>query len=53
MDTIKSKIIEPFRIVGNWNVQSKKLMEKFSQLTDADLKFDRVRKWIYLPEKHD
>lgn len=40
MDLINSEIIEPFRIVGNWDIQSKRLKEKFSQLTDADLKFE-------------
>jgi hypothetical protein len=40
MDIIKTKIIEPFKIVGDWAVQSKKLREKFSQLTDEDLKFE-------------
>jgi hypothetical protein len=40
MDTIKNKIIEPFKVVGDWNVQSKKLKGKFPQLTDADLKFE-------------
>lgn len=31
---------ETFRITGDWSVQSKQLKEKFSQLTDADLKFE-------------
>ena len=40
MDAINSIIIEPFKIVGNWNWQSKKLQEKFPQLTDEDLKHE-------------
>ena len=40
MDVINSIIIEPFKIVGNWNWQSKKLQEKFPQLTDEDLKHE-------------
>ncbi|NGF76839.1 hypothetical protein G5B10_13210 [Fluviicola sp. SGL-29] len=38
MDTNKNN--ETFKITGNWDVQSKQLKEKFSQLTDADLKFE-------------
>ena len=30
----------PFRITGDWNVQSKQLKEKFPQLTDADLNYE-------------
>jgi len=40
MDVINSIIIEPFKIVGNWNWQSKKLQEKFPQLTDEDLRHE-------------
>jgi hypothetical protein len=29
-----------FKVTGNWDVQSKQLKNKFSQLTDADLKFE-------------
>jgi uncharacterized protein YjbJ (UPF0337 family) len=39
MDTKNSKQPEGFKIVGNWNTLSKQLKEKFSQLTDSDLKF--------------
>jgi hypothetical protein len=31
---------ENFKITGDWTVQSKQLKEKYSQLTDADLKFE-------------
>jgi hypothetical protein len=31
---------EPFKIIGDWDIQSKRLKEKFSQLTDADLKLE-------------
>jgi hypothetical protein len=34
-----SKIIEPFKITGDWEAQSKLLKAKFSQLTSEDLKF--------------
>jgi len=40
MDTKQNKPGEPFKVTGNWAVQSKLLKEKFSQLTDADLKFE-------------
>jgi len=29
-----------FRIIGDWSVQSKKLQEKFTSLTESDLKFE-------------
>ena len=38
MDEIRSITIEPFKIVGNWDVQSRRLKEKFSELTDEDIK---------------
>ena len=38
METLQSD--ETFKIIRDWNVQSKRLKEKFSQLTDADLKFE-------------
>ena len=40
MDTTKNKSAETFKITGNWDAQSKELKSKFSQLTDADLKFE-------------
>lgn len=40
MDTSQNKNNETFKITGNWDSQSKQLKEKFSQLTDADLKFE-------------
>ncbi len=39
MDTT-NKTNEVFKITGDWAAQSKQLKEKFSQLTDADLKFE-------------
>lgn len=30
---------EAFKITGNWDTQAKALKAKYSQLTDADLKF--------------
>ena len=38
METLQSD--KTFKIIRDWNVQSKRLKEKFSQLTDADLKFE-------------
>ena len=40
METTQRKNGETFKITGNWEAQSKQLKEKFSQLTDADLKFE-------------
>ena len=36
----QKKLIEPFKMVGNWDAQSKTLKQKFPQLTDTDLKFE-------------
>ena len=35
-----TKKAEKFTITGNWDVQSKNLKEKYTQLTDSDLKFE-------------
>lgn len=40
MDKHLNKSVEPFKVVGNWDAQAKHLKDKFSQLTDADLKFE-------------
>jgi hypothetical protein len=40
MQIIRHKTNEPFEITVNWDVQSKKLKEKFPALTDSDLKFE-------------
>lgn len=32
---------ETFTVTGNWNNQATKLKEKYSQLTDTDLKFEK------------
>jgi hypothetical protein len=40
MDTTQKKSTEHFKITGSWDVKSKKLKEKYPQLTDADLKFE-------------
>lgn len=40
MEEAVNKSIEAFKITGNWEKQSKQLKEKYSQLTDADLKFE-------------
>ena len=39
MDTTENKNTE-FKITGDWAAQSKNLKEKYSQLTDSDLKFE-------------
>jgi hypothetical protein len=31
-------MVDPYKMVGNWDTQSKALKEKYSQLTDADVK---------------
>jgi hypothetical protein len=31
-------VAEAFKVVGNWDTQSKALKEKYTQLTDADVK---------------
>lgn len=40
MEKTQSKPAEAFKITGNWADQSKELKTKFTQLTDADLKFE-------------
>jgi hypothetical protein len=40
MDKTKSNAPEGFKITGNWEKRSKQLKHKFSQLTDADLKYE-------------
>ena len=40
METTKEKAEVNFKITGDWHAQSKKLKEKYSQLTDEDLKFE-------------
>jgi uncharacterized protein YjbJ (UPF0337 family) len=40
MDNLEKTPHETFKVKGNWDEQSKRLKSKFSQLTDADLKFD-------------
>lgn len=40
MDTTQNKKGDTFKVTGNWAAQSKQLKENYSQLTDADLKFE-------------
>ncbi|MGM0479943.1 MAG: hypothetical protein ACQERC_12050 [Bacteroidota bacterium] len=40
MENTNNKTNEAFKISGDWKTQSKELKNKFSQLTDADLKFE-------------
>lgn len=40
MDKATKKTDQSFKITGDWSKQSKKLKEKFTQLTDEDLKFE-------------
>jgi len=39
MEQKKSKV-GAFKVIGNWEEQSKMLREKFPELIDADLKFE-------------
>ena len=43
MMSTKTKVTEKFRITGDWAPQAKWLKEKYSQLTDADLKLEADR----------
>ena len=40
MQATNVKTNESFKFTGNWDEQSKKLKEKYSQLTDSDLKLE-------------
>ena len=40
METTQKKTSGNFKITGNFNSVSKKLKEKYPQLTEADLKFE-------------
>lgn len=40
MEINRNIINNNFKIIGNWAVNSRLLKNKFSQLTDFDLKFD-------------
>lgn len=40
MDNTQHTPTETFKVVGNWDTQSKALKVNFPQLTDADLKFE-------------
>jgi len=40
MDKNENTNAEAFKITGDWTAQSKDLKTKYSQLTDADLKFE-------------
>ncbi|MDJ1469519.1 hypothetical protein QNI19_11025 [Cytophagaceae bacterium DM2B3-1] len=41
-------LVEPFKIVGDWNCQLKKLQEMFPQLTNADLHFQTGKEELLL-----
>jgi hypothetical protein len=43
MISTKTKVTEKFRITGDWALQAKWLKEKYSQLTDSDLKHEADR----------
>ena len=40
MENSQNKPAENFKISGDWSKQSKQFQEKYSQLTDEDLKFE-------------
>ncbi|MGX9985053.1 hypothetical protein [Soonwooa purpurea] len=41
MNTNHNKVQETFKITGDWKEQSKQLKEKYSQLKDSDLVFEK------------
>ncbi|MEQ8925054.1 MAG: hypothetical protein RLO81_04530 [Fulvivirga sp.] len=41
MDSTINEVAEKFTITGNWDEQSKNLKRRFSELTDADLVFEK------------
>lgn len=41
MNTNHNKAQETFKITGDWKEQSKQLKEKYSQLKDSDLVFEK------------
>ncbi|HET6542805.1 MAG TPA: hypothetical protein VFG46_20100 [Chryseolinea sp.] len=47
MEQTKSKI-GSFKVVGNWDKQSKMLKEEFSELTDSDLEFETGKEFELL-----
>ena len=47
MEQTKEKI-GSFKVVGNWDDQSKILKEEFSELTDQDLKFETGKEFELL-----
>jgi uncharacterized protein YjbJ (UPF0337 family) len=47
MEQTRDKI-GSFKVVGNWDEQSKKLKEEFSELTDADLTFENGKEFELL-----
>ena len=47
MEQTKSKI-GSFKVVGNWDKQSKMLKEEFSVLTDSDLEFETGKEFELL-----
>lgn len=40
MDNTKKTPVADFKVIGNWDTQSKALKASFPQLTDSDLKFE-------------
>lgn len=40
MENSTNKTSDAFKITGDWTQQSKALQSKFTQLTDADVKFE-------------
>lgn len=37
--------LTPFKMAGNWETLSRALKEKFSKLTDSDLKLETGKNW--------
>lgn len=40
MNTQKTETDIPFKIIGDWPPQAKRLKERYPELTEADLKFE-------------
>ncbi len=40
METTENKAGSTFKVIGNWDTQSKALKTQFANLTDSDVKFE-------------
>ena len=51
MDAKHNKSIKTLKISGNWSKQANDLKEKFTQLTNSDLKFEKERELDLIKRK--